>query len=227
MSSKAGSSIGAFLMSMPVSAMVLMGVFGVPRFSSGTGGESGWQNAKQFFTSLGSNGSEAVPGRPQFPGLGDPNSPPGFAESEAPQWGHPSDGQAPQAAPEWPASSGSSAETLAPRNHSINDAHPLISPHGGNRATAQGPATISWQDARRRLADLGISEFHLEPGLQGDHYLFVCLLTPGSDERVTRRFEAEAPEPLAAVETVLGQIDQWLAQQYAQENRSPSPFGSR
>lgn len=214
MSSRAGSSIGTFLMSMPVSAMLLMGVFGVPRFAPGTSGESGWQNAKQFFTSLASSGTENTPGRPPFPGSAlDPAAPGAIPAGEAPAWGTPTAPSA-GATSDWPFTPSSPAAPNTPlRDSRSADQHALLS-----RGTASAKATITWQDARRRLADLGIDQFHLEPGVTADRYLFVCLLQPGGDARVTQRFEAEAGEPLAAVEAVLGQIDNWLAREYAADN---------
>ena len=41
------------------------------------------------------------------------------------------------------------------------------------------------------------------------------MFTPAGNPHVTRRFEAEAADPLHAVNAVLGQIDDWLKQQYA------------
>lgn len=224
MSARAGSSIGTFLMSMPVSAMLLMGVFGVPRFAPGTGGESGWQNAKQFLTSLASQPGEGPPVRPQFPGVPGSSTADSMA-TEAPQWGSPAPAPHSNAsAAEWPFSDQRDLSSRSSATSAGFDAHPLVS---RSTPAATAPASITWQDARRRLADLGIDQFHLEPGLESDQYLFVCLLTPGTDERVTQRFEAEAGEPLAAVQAVLTQIDDWLAQQYAQDNRAPAPFGRR
>ena len=37
---------------------------------------------------------------------------------------------------------------------------------------------------------------------------------------MTQCFEAEAAEPLAAVEQVLGQIDEWLSREYARESQA-------
>jgi hypothetical protein len=211
MSSRAGSSIGTFLMSMPVSAMLLMGVFGIPRFAPGTGSESGWQNARQFFTSLTNSGTDTAPGTPQFPGS--PLDPAAAVAAEAPAWGT-APAAAPAAPADWPfATRNAPSAGTALRDAPHTEPHPLLS-----RGAPASKATITWHDARRRLAELGIDQFHLEPGVTSDQYLFVCLLQPGGDDRVTQRFEAEAGEPLAAVEAVLGQIDGWLARRYAADN---------
>ena len=69
---------------------------------------------------------------------------------------------------------------------------------------------LTWREAVRRLNDLGIQEFRLEPGSRLGEFYFACEFTPHRDARVTRRFEAEAAEPLLAVQAVLRQIDDWL-----------------
>jgi len=69
---------------------------------------------------------------------------------------------------------------------------------------------LTWREAVRRLNELGIQEFRLEPGRQLGEFYFACEFTPHRDARVTRRFEAEATEPLLAVQAVLRQIDEWL-----------------
>ena len=69
---------------------------------------------------------------------------------------------------------------------------------------------LTWREAVRRLNELGIQEFRLEPGRQVGEFYFACEFTPHRNARVTRRFEAEATEPLLAVQAVLRQIDEWL-----------------
>ena len=69
---------------------------------------------------------------------------------------------------------------------------------------------LTWREAVRRLNELGIQEFRLEPGRQLGEFYFACEFTPDRDARITRRFEAEAQEPLLAVAAVLRQIDEWL-----------------
>ena len=69
---------------------------------------------------------------------------------------------------------------------------------------------LTWREAVRRLNELGIQEFRLEPGNQLREFYFACEFTPHRNARVMRRFEAEAAEPLLAVKAVLRQIDDWL-----------------
>jgi hypothetical protein len=79
-------------------------------------------------------------------------------------------------------------------------------------ATAAEHSTqgVTWRDAVHRLNDLGIQDFRLEPGRRIGEFYFACEFAPDRDARVTRRFEAEAKEPLLAVAAVLRQIDEWL-----------------
>lgn len=81
---------------------------------------------------------------------------------------------------------------------------------------AESPAAlgnnITWKSAVDRLTKLEIRNFRLEPGQQVGQFLFICSYTPQHNPRLSYRFEAEADEPLRAVEKVLAQIDTWLAQ---------------
>lgn len=81
-----------------------------------------------------------------------------------------------------------------------------------NGAIAEQRPQITWGEAVRRLNELGIHDFRLEPGKQFGEFYFACEFAPDRDARITRRFEAEAREPLLAVEAVLQQIDEWLSQ---------------
>ena len=65
----------------------------------------------------------------------------------------------------------------------------------------------------RRLNDLGIHDFHLEPGQRPNEFHFSCSFTPSNNPRITHRFEAEATEPLRAVAKVIEQIEQRLENQ--------------
>ncbi len=68
---------------------------------------------------------------------------------------------------------------------------------------------LTWRRAVQRLNELGIHEFRLEPGRDLGEFYFACEFSQDRDSRITRRFEAEAAEPLLAVELVLRQIDEW------------------
>ncbi|HUQ72572.1 MAG TPA: hypothetical protein VM165_23795 [Planctomycetaceae bacterium] len=77
--------------------------------------------------------------------------------------------------------------------------------------TVASTAPLTWRAAVQRLNQMGISNFRLEPGRTADQFVFICSYTPRDNPRVSHRFEAEADEPLKAVEKVLAQIDSWLA----------------
>lgn len=69
--------------------------------------------------------------------------------------------------------------------------------------------SLTWEGVRRRLNELEIRNFRLEPSRQANQFVFICSYTPSDSPRVSYRFEAESEEPLKAVEKVLAQIDEW------------------
>ena len=75
-----------------------------------------------------------------------------------------------------------------------------------------GRDSLNWQGALRRLNELEIRSFRLEPSRQANQFVFICSYTPSDSPRVSYRFEAESEEPLRAVEKVLAQIDEWQQQ---------------
>ena len=138
MSSRPGGSIGAFLMSLPVSAMLLMAVFGVPKFAPGTGGESGWQNAKQFFTSLTqSTPNSATAEDPFRRGSVSRNGEFESESAEAPQWGVPDRvegfGDEPRFA------SRGDAQAAGDRGSRVGNTHPLMQSRGAAEVIAAVP----------------------------------------------------------------------------------------
>ena len=72
---------------------------------------------------------------------------------------------------------------------------------------------LTWQSAVRWLNELGIHHYQLEPGQHENEFYFSCSFSPGNNSRITQRFEAEAAEPLRAVEKVLVQIENWQKHQ--------------
>lgn len=67
---------------------------------------------------------------------------------------------------------------------------------------------LTWRNAVRRLNELGIRDYQLQPGVRDQEFHFSCWFTPDDSPRQTVRFEAEATEPLRAVEKVLAQIEE-------------------
>lgn len=79
-------------------------------------------------------------------------------------------------------------------------------------SSAPRSTRMSWQQAVERLRQLGIQTYHLEPGATPNEFHFSCFYTPPDNPRITHRFEAEAAEPLRAVEKVMLQVEQWSGQ---------------
>lgn len=82
----------------------------------------------------------------------------------------------------------------------------------GSAAVASAIPSLTWQSAVERLNALEIRTFRLEPGSRAGQFLFVCSYTMSNEPRVSYHFEAEASEPLKAVEKVLDQIEATIAQ---------------
>lgn len=77
-----------------------------------------------------------------------------------------------------------------------------------NKRSAHAVEPLTWPEAVRRLNDLGIRNFRLESGVNPGEFNFACSYTPSDSPHVTRRFEAEADDPLKAVSKVLSQVEE-------------------
>ncbi len=254
MGNRVGSSIATFLFSIPVSAILLMAIFGIPRLSPGHGEsdkESRWQDPRQFFAGLTGNHSSADDFFSEYQASGSRSARDPFASQErnpasssqqdgwdAPAWhsehdhshGHegPSHHHAqPVDAVAWNGTGSSMAGPAG--NRSFSGAQgtsglPAVTPssvsqdRNPTRVDQEKPG-LTWAIARQRLAELGIRDFHLEPGRDVNSYVFICLFSPGADSQVTHRFEAEADTPLEAVADVLDQIQGWLQRRYAAQTQ--------
>jgi hypothetical protein len=71
-----------------------------------------------------------------------------------------------------------------------------------------------------RLNALGITDYQWQPGDRDGEFLFRCRLVSRHNPRMMQRFEAEAGEPLQALEKVLAQIDEWRARRAGREVRT-------
>ncbi|MSR57813.1 MAG: hypothetical protein EXS05_09080 [Planctomycetaceae bacterium] len=69
-----------------------------------------------------------------------------------------------------------------------------------------------WQAAANRLKDLGIHKYRLSWNFERQKFLFCCILPSSDGSEVSDLFDADADTPLDAVETVVGQINEWLQQ---------------
>jgi hypothetical protein len=68
---------------------------------------------------------------------------------------------------------------------------------------------VTWGAAVERLNQLDIRSFRLEPGSRTGLFVFICSYTPAENSSVSYRFEAEADQPLKAVQKVLDQVIEW------------------
>ena len=61
-----------------------------------------------------------------------------------------------------------------------------------------------------RLRTLGVVEYTLEKwGSAGQLYRFQCKMPLAQSNQITQQFEAVAPDPLASVEQVVGEVSSW------------------
>jgi hypothetical protein len=73
------------------------------------------------------------------------------------------------------------------------------------------PSALSLKRAIDRLNALGIRDYQLQPGEREGEFNFSCRFASRTNPRVIHRFEAEASDPLEAVNQVLRQLDDWRA----------------
>jgi hypothetical protein len=96
-------------------------------------------------------------------------------------------------------------------------ASPPADPANADRASAdpQSPSSraLTWKRAVARLNALGIRDFQLQAGEREGEFNFSCRFVSRTNPHVIHRFEAEAADPLDAVNQVLGQLDDWKARQ--------------
>jgi hypothetical protein len=109
--------------------------------------------------------------------------------------------------------SGDIRESTAVVRNNFNEPAPA-------RSDERSAAPLTWRSAVDRLNRLGIGDFQLERG-ERDLFLFSCSYSPPDRPRVSHRFEAEAAEPLAAVEDVLRQVEGWSQLRVAETTRAP------
>ncbi len=78
-------------------------------------------------------------------------------------------------------------------------------------AASASRTALTWKRAIDRLNSLGIRDFQLQPGEREGDFNFSCRFASRHNPRVIHRFEAEAADPLEAVNQVLRQLDDWRA----------------
>jgi len=155
---------------------------------------------------------------PVYTPAADPHAPPAGAESPIPVHVPPSSNQ----------TAAASFET-APQGHpgapmpnaalpgEPNRIDPQVSASAGAvAAPAAQPAALPSQDRftiiQARLRELGATYYLLESwGSNGTMYRFHCKMPLAGGDRHFQTFESIGPDPLAAMDTVLNQVEQWRA----------------
>jgi hypothetical protein len=92
-----------------------------------------------------------------------------------------------------------------------------VSANAGNNVQ-ESPEALTWETARVRLKELGITKYYVQPDATGRVFHFHCAYVPPDNPRVTRLFEADATEPLEAVRKVLAQVENWKQRQSVRPN---------
>jgi len=237
MNGKGGSSLGTLLFSVPLAAIPLMAIFGIPQFaplvaspersgsydrhsddrSSNVRIRGGRRHADEFEEEL--TESDA----PEFGS----DRRPSLDQSIDNRHGRPAAGRGRSqrdSAEEWPqAELGADRPEESPEI-ALNDGDSRggrsTRDRTGSLPAAEAPAQpaatgLTWQSAAERFQTLGITSYHLEPGSNPTSFLFVCSFCPEQHPNVTMRFESESADPLLAVDDVLAQIDRWQQKQSA------------
>lgn len=239
MSGKSGSSLGTLLFSVPLAAIPLMAIFGIPQFAplvASPERAGGYERSRDDGEPDGRSASRRR-GRSRVLSEEldedfDRNRPAsafadertgvelGFADRSAAQDDEHHASQAPFRGDVY---GHSQVDSDAPPFASPTDrSQPLLRGARDDAPTASDaslPAAsgreLTWQTAARRFQELGITSYHLEPGAEATSFLFVCSFFPAANSNVEMRFESEAAEPLDAVNDVLAQIERWQQQQQA------------
>jgi hypothetical protein len=244
MSAKGGGSLATFLFSIPLAAIPLMAIFGIPQFAPVVAGpDSGAADEENGYRSRASDLlrpyedrelSQPLSDAPAYDGggvdLGEPGG--AYRDSNGSQLrrpeGFPEESQHGDAAP-FDGASGPDAiagHTAESHNPWSDDSSLVGSVEPESTSSPPVTTSLTWREASRQLAEMGIEDYHLERGGADGSFLFVCSFAPAGAAHVTMRFEAESNDPLLAVADVLGQVDRWLRQRYAQSrdaDAAPAP----
>lgn len=212
MRSSAHGSVVSILMLMPILAIPLFAIFGIPEF------------APVADLPLDDDMQQHAPTEsdaPRFAAVSNWESEtlPDTAPVDAPAWGTtPNQLQIPafdqRRAKTLPAASPQESAEIRPVVWQEETAGGAQSSQAASRnvqALPQGESALTWKSAVQRLQQLEIRSYRLEPGREPGQFTFICSYTPQHNPSVSYRFEAEADEPLRAVEKVLSQIDTWMA----------------
>jgi hypothetical protein len=247
MGAKIFNFLATLLLSVPLAAIGLMAMFGIPQLVPAVAGpqsEAVLRNVRNAIpwgrTSVNAANAQPAEDAPSFDAP--PTARPRPAERDAVSDVTPLDGRSPPASARNPKAEESSplhwsqtpalASIPAPRPRSaagsLGDeprasiAASGLGAHLQERSPPSGPL-LTWRQASLRLAELGIKNYHLERGSTEGAFLFVCVFTPPDAPHVLHRFESETDDPLTAVNQVLHQVDGWMQGRFAAANFPPRP----
>lgn len=224
-----GSSLTTFLMFLPLIAIPLLAIFGVPEFTPvnastpaeptanaitidnpvrklGTQDGRSLSNGNDVFAPV-EAATEAAPG---FPGEGlKPEADP-FLNNRPTEGGQRKTGK--QGLQGWEVDQDRRGDKRSTNRveTSIQDTRSKSATSAGMQSVASvsdsSESAFTWQKAVRTLNRMGIKDFLLQPGSRSDEFHFSCLYSAPDNPRVAHRFEAEDADPLRAVQKVLTQI---------------------
>lgn len=243
MSSRAGSTFLTFLVSIPLAAMGLMAVFGVPPLASVIAATRGLTDSNQDSKSGRDSGQSQFEDwdsgtAPEWKsGDGDLNDIEGgtsdATDSDRDELGFskvPRDEEGSDSTPSQIKGRRSTPQRgLEGKwgDNSPSDARSLLSPRSGSKTEKSALALntdsdrnappTSMKESLKKLNSLGAKHYHLERGSDQDTWLFVCLFVPGDDARLTHRFETESDDPDRAAAETVQQIDSWLLERFREK----------
>ena len=229
MNGKGGSSLGTLLFSVPLAAIPLMAIFGIPQFAplvaspERTRGYGEQEDAPAF--------ERRRPGDERYADELEPETEDGTYPADdrrgPSHHSHAEHRDVRGTREEWPRIENAAWPTQTQDDYRDEsresprafDRQPAAPGGGSSLADSAPPAAggLTWQSAAQQFEELGINSnsYHLEAGSSIGTFLFVCSFCTTENPNVTMRFESEAPEPLDAVSEVLAQIDNWQSRQNA------------
>lgn len=246
MSGNGGGSFAAILLSIPLSAVALMSVFGVPKLSkivSSIGSDS--ESDDEFSDSRSRSKRRAA----------EPDDE--FSIDDAEPWGDEDEegdtfGRAKQQRPRPVLSRASreetdefsshrdefamrdgdentgeeedAAERPRQRRSGSNPFEPTNSVTQAEFRTSPGEKRSDFAGAIRRLSSMQVDHWNLEPGLTSGQFLFVCIVDPNATSGTVHRFEAESRDPAAAVDDVIQQITEWRSESTVTRSAASEPL---
>ena len=81
-------------------------------------------------------------------------------------------------------------------------------PRGDQSMASVRSTRMTWNQVRVALAAHGVERFKIQPGNRSGEVHFSCVQSVPGQPRLSRRFEAEANDPVSAASDVLRQIQQ-------------------